>query len=415
MREHLRVFTAAAIRFAVLFAVIGAGLHPFLIARANDSIDFALSTQDVFPPSRSDLGFPTDPQSLLVVQASAGDEAAEAWKKAVPPVVDFDWVQTTSGEWLKGTLKVMYSESLEFDSDQFGLEIIDWEDVVQLRGHGEKRLSIDTPEGPVTVVGVMTVTEDKVIVETADGVREFDRSKLISITPGATSEWDNWSFKIMFGLGFVEGNTEQTDYTAKVNIRRRTPENRYVLDYLGNYSRSSGQDTVNNQRLGTFFDMFLAREYFFRPIFFEYFRDPFQNIDYRMTVGIGGGYTIIDTPKTNWDVSGGPAYRTTRFESVPAGESQEVSTPALVLGTTYDTKLTDTLDFVGTYNLSIVNEESGKYTHHAIATFSVELTEILDFDISFVWDRTENPQQRADGTTPEQDDFQLLLTFGVDI
>ena len=85
------------------------------------------------------------------------------------------------------------------------------------------------------------------------------------------------------------------------------------------------------------------------------------------------------------------------------------------MGTFYDTALTKLVDFNGRYNFSIVNEESGTYTHHAIATFEIELTSILDFDISFVWDRTQDPQTRADGSVPKQDDFQLLLTFGVDI
>ena len=190
---------------------------------------------------------------------------------------------------------------------------------------------------------------------------------------------------------------------------------RLVLDYLGNMSTSSGTETTNNHRFNTFFDMFLAKEYFFRPVFFEYFRDPFQNIDYRTTIGIGGGYHIIDTPDTTWDVSGGPGFRATRYVSVAPGDSQKVTTPALVAGTFYDTSLTKTIDFNANYTFSIVNQESGTYTHHAIATFEIELTDILDFDISFVWDRTQDPQTRADGTTPKQDDVQLLLTLGVDI
>jgi len=415
MKGYLNALCGVIVRLLGICIVSGFLLHPAAQARAANAADLNLSVGDVFPPMLSDAEVASNRQTLLVAQASSNDETAEAWKKALPPTVDFDWVQTTSGEWLKGEIKALYSESLEFDSDHFGLETIDWEDVAQLRGHGEKRLSIETPEGPITVIGVTTVTEDKVIVKTDDGVKEFDRSQLISITPGATSEWDNWSFKVMLGVGFVRGNTEQTDFTAKVNIKRRTPENRYVLDYLGNYSRSGDEDIVDNDRVNTFFDMFLAKEVFFRPIFLEYYRDPFQNLEYRITAGVGGGYTIIDTPKTEWNVTGGPGYRWTKYESVPAGQSQEVNTPAFVAGTYYDTELTDTLDFIGNYELSIVNEESGRYTHHAIATFSVGLTSILDFDISFIWDRTENPQQRSDGTTPKQDDFQLLLTFGVDI
>ena len=415
MKEFSRAHRRALTGVLGLVFLVGIAMFPTADVHASNRIDLNLSTGEIFPPMHTDLERSSNPGTLLLAQASSVDEATKAWETALPPTVDFDWVQTKSGEWLKGTLKVMYSQHLEFDSDQFGLQVIDWGDVAQIRGHGEKRLSIDAPDGPITVVGVITVTEDKVVVQTQDGLREFDRGQLISITQGATSEWDNWSFKVTFGLGFLSGNTDQTDYTAKINIKRRTPENRYVLDYLGNYSRSNDQDTVNNHRLNTFFDLFLAKKYFVRPVFFEYYRDPFQNLDYRITAGVGGGYTIIDTPITMWNVTGGPAYRWTEYESVPAGQSQGVSSPALVLGTYYETTLTKRLDFNGSYEVSFVNEESGKYTHHAIATFSVALTDILDFDVSFVWDRTESPQVRSDGTTPQQDDFQLLLTFGVDI
>ena len=384
-------------------------------AHANEANNLNFAVSDVFPVTRSDLNFTDNPDLLLLAQASPGAESKKAWESAVPPTDEFDWVQTTSGEWLKGELKVLYSGSLDFDSDEFDLQTLDWDDVAQVRGHGAKRISIDTPEGPVTVIGEIVVTKDKVVVDSDGETKEFDRSQLISITPGAVSEWDNWSAKVDLGLNFTSGNSEQIDYTAKFTIRRRTPDNRFAIDYLGHFTRSGDTQTVNNHRLNTFFDIFAAKEYFWRPVFAEYYRDPFQNIDYRATLGIGGGYHIIDTPKTTWNVSGGPAYRATRYVSVEPGDSQKVNTPALVLGTFYDTALTKLVDFNGRYNLSLVNEESGTYTHHAIATFEIELTSILDFDISFVWDRTQDPQTRADGSVPKQDDFQLLLTFGVDM
>jgi len=402
-----RLFSACAVGCWLLLA----GVQAYAAEASN--LDLAVS--DVFPVTRADLDFTNDTSVLLLAQASTEPEARKAWESAVPPTDKFDWIQTTSGEWLKGELKVLYSGSLEFDSDEFDLQTLDWNDVAQIRGKGTKRISIDTPEGPVTVDGEIVVTRDRVIVSTDEGTKEFDRSRLISITPGATTELDNWSAKISLGVNFSRGNTEQTDLTMKINVKRRTPENRFVVDYLGNFSRSGDAQIAQSHRLNTYFDIFAAKAYFWRPVFAEYYRDPFQNIDYRTTLGLGGGYHIIDTPKTTWDVSGGPAYRATRFVSVEAGDPRKVNTPALVLGTFYDTTLTKTLDFNARYNLSIVNQESGSYTHQAIATLEIELTKILDFDISFVWDRTQNPQVRADGSVPNQDDFQLLLTLGVDM
>jgi hypothetical protein len=402
-----RLAKKAALGFFLLS--LGIQVH----AGNASGLNFALS--DVFPVSRSDLGFSDDPQALLLAQAASASGDAAAWDAVRPPTDKFDWLRTTSGEWLKGTLKVLYSGSLEFDSDEFGLLTLDWDDVAILLGHGHKRVRLDAQGEPVTVDGMVKVTKDKVIVETAEGTREFDRSLLISITPGAVKEVDNWSAKISLGLNFSRGNTDQTDFTAKFDVRRRTPNNRVVLTYLGNFAATGSLQTVNNHRLNGFFDIFAKKSYFWRPVFAEYYRDPFQNIDYRGTLGFGGGYHIIDTPKTTWDVSGGPAYRATRFVSVQPGDSQKVSTPALVASTFYDTALNKTVDFNVRYQFNLVNQVSGTYTHHAIATFEIALTSILDFDISFVWDRTQDPQARSDGTIPDQDDLQMLLTLGVDI
>ncbi len=402
-----RLFSTSAVGFCLL--IVWVQVH------ANEASSLNFAVNDVFPVTRSELDFTDIPQVLLLAQTSTGSETRQAWESALPPTDKFDWVQTTSGEWLKGELKQLYSGSLEFDSDEFDLQTLDWDDVAQVRAHGTKRISIDTPEGPITVIGEIVITRDKVIVDTVEGTKEFDRSQLISVTPGATSEWDNWSAKIDLGLNFTRGNSDQTEYSMKLNVKRLTPDNRFVVDYLGNITASNDVKSVNNHRLSGFFDIFAAKEYFWRPVLFEYFRDPFQNIDYRTTIGAGGGYHIIDTPKTTWNVSGALGYRATRFVSVQPGDSQKVTTPALIGSTFYDTALTKTIDFNTRYNFSIVNQESGTYTHHAIATVEIELTSILDFDISFVWDRTQDPQTRADGTVPKQDDFQLLFTLGVDI
>ena len=52
------------------------------------------------------------------------------------------------------------------------------------------------------------------------------------------------------------------------------------------------------------------------------------------------GYHIIDTSKTEWDVWGGPAYQTTRFDSVQIGQASSESPPAFVVGTYFSREVT---------------------------------------------------------------------------
>jgi hypothetical protein len=39
---------------------------------------------------------------------------------------DFDWIQMSSGEWVKGSIIAMYDGDLEFDSDEFGDLTLGW-------------------------------------------------------------------------------------------------------------------------------------------------------------------------------------------------------------------------------------------------------------------------------------------------
>ena len=333
------------------------------------------------------------------------------WEPPPPPPDEFDWIQLKSGEWLKGELKVLYEKKLEFDSDELDLLEFDWEDVKQVRG---ARIFEVRLVGPITVRGLLQVTEDKVYVTVGEERREFERSQLVTIAPGAPREIDYWSAKVSLGLNVSRGNVEQTQYSAIANIKRRTAKTRFITDYLGNFTRTDDIETVNNHRVNTYFDIFKTRKYFFRPFFGEYFKDPFRNINSRVTLGAGMGYHIIDTSKTEWDVSGGPAYQTTRFESVEPPQSTSESTLAFVAGTYFERELTKTVDLNSRYEFQILNEESGTYTHHFVVALETELTSWLDFDVSFVWDRIKDPQPEADGTVPKSNDFYLILSLGID-
>ena len=348
----------------------------------------------------------------------------QAWETFVPPPDNYDWIQLTSGEWLKGELKVLYNKDIEFDSDELDLLKLDLEDVKRIRGHGIKGVRLEGPTKTVygrvqrpeaiTIYGTLELTEDKVIVTSEESSQEFDRSKLIAIVSGEDKERDFWSAKISIGLNLSGGNTEQVDYSASMDIRRRTAATRFVLDFLGNFSRTRGIDTVDNNRLNAYLDVFRTRHYYWRAVFGEYFRDPFQNIEYRNTIGSGVGYHIIDTPNTEWDITAGLAYQETQFNSVEAGEDAVASTPAFTAGTKYETDLTKSIDFIINYSFSIVNQESGSYNHHSVTTIETELTKWLDFDISFVWDRIKEPTANADGTIPKPDDYKLIFSLGVD-
>ena len=346
--------------------------------------------------------------------------ADSAWDKFVPPPDDkFDWIQLTSGEWLKGEFKFLYDFQVEFDSDKLDLLTFDLEDVKQIRTHKPHSISIEDlqlSDDPVVVEGIVTLVDNKVIMTVGDETREFDRNQIISIAQASKEkERDLWSANISVGANIRGGNTDTIDANLRANVKRLTATSRLVFDYIGNYSEADQTETSNNNRLSGYRDSFLSKKFFWRQLVGEYYRDRFKNIDHQLSLATGIGYHFIYTPKTKWEISSGLGGRYTKFVSVEPGQSIDNTSPAFGAGTLYDTELTKWMDFLVDYSFQIVNEDAGRYTHHFITTLSTDLIKDIDFDFSFVWDRIRNPQPDSDGNIPKKNDYQLIFGLSYDI
>jgi len=334
---------------------------------------------------------------------------------APPPDDKFDWIQLTSGEWLKGEFKVLYNYRLEFDSDHFELLTVDLEDVKQIRVHTSKTILVEDTQlskKPIVVEGILTMLDDKVTVRTGDKTMEYKRNQIVSIAPGEAKESNLWSADIALGINIRGGNTDTVDTNLKANAKRRTATSQLQLDYIGNYSQAEGVETSNNNRLSGYRDAFISKSLFWRQLFGEYYEDPFKNIDNQSSLATSLGYHIVRTSKTKWDISAGLGARYTRYVSVEAGRSIDNTSPALGAGTMYDSELNKWIDFLVDYNFQIVKKDAGSYTHHFITTLSTDLIGDIDLDTSFIWDRIQNPQPNSAGIVPKKDDYQLIVGFG---
>jgi len=344
----------------------------------------------------------------VVCGSAAAEEGQESWQPPPPMPDDFDWIQLTSDEWLKGEIIALYDDSLEFDSKELDDLTLDWEDIQQVRS--AQTMQVAFLDG--------TVATGKVVVE-GDEVRvmgeedyESTRLQILSITAGGQGGGSSWSGKVNAGLNIRSGNTDQTEYNAALNFKRRTPGNRITIDYLGNFTETDDTTTADNQRATASWNWFMSDRFYLTPVSGEFYRDPFQNIDSRWTLGVGLGYQFVDTSKVEWNVDAGIAYQRTTFADVPLGDPLSNDSPALAVGTGYENKFAPWVKFLFDYRFFIVNEESGSYTHHLSTGFEIDLWGDFDFDVTWVWDRIQNPQEKPGGIEPVQDDFRMIFALG---
>jgi len=320
-----------------------------------------------------------------------------------------DWIQLKSGEWLRGQLKYVQQKQVEFDSDELEQLTFKLKNVRQI--YPAEPFWVKS-EGREPVFGSVILSNEVLSVSGAQPLR-VPRDEILGITPAGFKGIRDWSGKFTVGLNLQSGNNQLATLSTSGELTRRTPNTRLGLDYLGNFSEVNGDENANNQRVSAAYDIRLSHHWFVRPVQLEYFHDPVANISSRVTAGLGGGYYIFDRTGLEWNLSAGPAYQYTRFDTVEAGQNESTTTPSGILQSTFKVDITPRLDLAFTYRGTFTSEEAGLYTHHTVSTLSFEIKRHLDLDLSFIWDYLQNPQPEADGTLPHRSDYYLTLGLGV--
>jgi putative salt-induced outer membrane protein YdiY len=370
---------------------------------------------------------PTDSEAAVdAVKASmakvAEQEAAGIGSTYIIEFGDtFDWVRMVSGEWLKGEMKRMRDDSLEFDSDKLDMQNIDFEDVSHVHSPVVNTYVFDDR---ISVTGLAVITPDKIIVETIDGTRTFPRSELESIVSGGEREKDWWSMKLRFGLTLNKGNTDQLTYDINFNTRREDRMTLLDLNYNTSFGRTGGTQNVNRHLGEEDFKVFVSSRWFVTPLFGQLFNDRFQNIRFRATPAAGAGLHIIDVPKVTWDFQTGIGYQYLNYRDATllAGATNPQNDAFIPLYTYADFDITGDVDLTVSWLTNLVVTTIGNTNHTGKADIAIELTSVLDLDIAFLYLRTESPAPPpppAAGDPPpdpiKKNDYQLVVGISLEL
>jgi putative salt-induced outer membrane protein YdiY len=320
-----------------------------------------------------------------------------------------DWIQLKSGEWLRGQLNYVQDRKVEFDSDELKDLSLDLKNVRQVYPANPLFTKF---EGRDQIYGTVILSNDVVQVSGPEQV-SLPRDQLTGITPGGKREIDFWSAKANIGVTLQSGNTKQATESASAELARRTPATVIELKYLGNFSEVEGTQNANNHRVNGNYDIRLNHDWFLRPVQLEWYRDQLANISQRVTAGFGVGYYLFDRQGLEWQISGGPSYQYTKFETVEEGQADSTSTPAAVLQSSFKADITQRLKFIQTFGATVTSQEAGLYTHHAVTTLEFEVKRHLDLNVSFVWDYVQDPKTESSGVVPQHGDFRLIVGAGV--
>jgi len=329
-----------------------------------------------------------------------------------PSKKNWDWVQLTSDEWLKGEIKYLRDYTLEIDSDELNDLKFEWRKIKVAKS---PRLMEVLLSNQATLEGPIAVQDNQVVVKEKDGFAVFPRSELLTMVPGGTNERSYWSGRLSFGFTVRSGNTDQVDLSAAFKMRRRGPKSRVELDYMGAFGSVNGVDTVNNQRLTGRWDLYVARRWFVTPFGFELYSDPFQNIALRTTPMAGGGYYIFKKglgkqSVCDWDISALAGYRRTEFDS--GGDPS--STVTIGMFTNVDWDITPKLELILSYDIQVGVPDTSDTNQNLTVTLEWDVWSDFELEFTFVWNFVGDPQPDDQGDVPLNSDFRTYFGVGWD-
>lgn len=357
----------------------------------------------------TEVGSPSQSTESVTQESSGQNSTGQEITLAEEPDSDEDWIWLQSGEFLIGTIEDLYDEKLTFDSDDLGDLKIKWKDISRI--HSRQLFTVRTVYNEI-ITGTVSL-DNGILIITNNRQHRMPQEDLLTLIAGLENGVNIWDGKVTFGANLSAGNTEKLEYNAKAEVSRHTTTSRIKAEYTAIIGQTNNIQTDENHRFLLTYDVYNDKQMFFRPIDLTLFRDPFQNVGHRINLGLGLGYQLIDDSEQELEINFGPSYLYTQYEYADEQLNSSDSSIALSLTTTYEREIHDKIDLDLSYKITATDSSAGGYLQNTTLNFDIELTDILDFDVTFYWDRVNNPLNDSSGNPLEKNDFRISFGLGV--
>ncbi|WP_087020447.1 DUF481 domain-containing protein [Thaumasiovibrio subtropicus] len=324
---------------------------------------------------------------------------------------DKDWIQLNSGEVLHGAIEELFHETLTFKSKDLGTVKIKLNKIA--RFYTPRHMAIFILDMG-SLEGTLSLDGDVLSVNGGPGFK-IDPDEIVSIHEVKSHELERWENKVTLSANFAQGNSDSLEINGKFSGERTTYRSRFRVNYNGLLTETDGETSAKNHRLTSSYDYYRHNKHVFRPIQIDLFHAPLQNIELQSKLSSQIGYEVFDVTKKSWELFIGPSWQWTQFDTVSEGTDETESSIGATISSQFELELNSTIDVSHNYDLTIASERTGGLIHRNVLAFSVELTDIIDLDIDFIWDHTSKPTPDSDNVRPEKNDYRLTFGIGLDL
>ena len=238
-----------------------------------------------------------------------------------------DQVNLNNGDRVTGKLVKKDGDNLTVKTDLMGEVTIPWKSIVSVNSQDPMTVVLTTGKSLVGPV-IVDAKEEKVEVVTAGATQSARLSELVAIRNEETQRQfermenpglrDLWAGTVDLGLSAARGNARTNLFTIAANTSRETRTDKTAAYFNQVYSSALvdgvSAATAEAIRGGWLYNQNVNSRMLWN-LFNDYEYDRFQNLDLRVVLGGGLGYTMIKDERKRLDLLGGAAYNREEFST----------------------------------------------------------------------------------------------------
>ena len=326
-----------------------------------------------------------------------------------------DTLTVISGARLVGDLKGLSRGQVNLLTDEMGTVQVRWPKVLTV--YTDKIFEIELEDGRVLFGSMVPAGQDSVLIQADSLALAVPTQTVVEMERIKSSFWAGLDGNLNVGLNFTQQNAK-TDVNLNGSVhyaRRKTAEkgalglttagfNYTKLKYDFTFSRQDETEDIRRAQSGLSRLSQLADRWFWTVLLTGETNSQLS-LDYRVTVGGGGGRFLVQSNKLDLAVWLGPAYSWERF----VGEPSDSSFPFMVASDlTYFTWGALSTTISSNLNVMPILDDWGRWRINFNATASREVLKNLYLNLSV----TEVFDSRPTSADANKNDFSFTTSIG---
>jgi len=230
--------------------------------------------------------FATHPASVDASPAASEDDENTGTR-----VAKTDIVVMNNGDRITGEVKSLSRGLLEYSTNAMGTVRIQWDSIASLNSVNDFELELDSGE---RLFGSMRPGDagELLVFRGPDTVR-VGMAQVVDIAEVKKTFWNRWNGSLDLGFNFAQANSS-TYWSTSAQATYRT-QNDLIRLNLSNFLQSQDSAaTTTRAEAQAAYQRFLGQSWFVTGVG-QYEQNSELDLDFRFTLGGGGGRTIVHT------------------------------------------------------------------------------------------------------------------------